>query len=196
MPDGSARPVPVNLRVIAATHRDLDRLVVEQDLRRDLLARLDGVAIELPPLRQRCEDVPLLIAKLLAKLAPKRPGLAFSPDTALLLIEHGWPLNVRELDQALASRRSPCPPRERSSATTCLARCAPRSRIRARAQLRRAVSVRRAPRTPQPAPRQSRPHRPRRRQGAHTVDPPLRSRPGKASAPLSPGASSAAWHVA
>src|SRR5262249_17642380 len=77
-PVGAARPTAVDLRVIAATHRDLETLVAEGRFRQDLLARLDGVALDLPALRDRREDVPLLVARLLAKLAPGRPDLRFA----------------------------------------------------------------------------------------------------------------------
>jgi len=101
-PVGVARPVAVDLRVIAATHRDLEALVAEGKFRPDLLARIDGVALDLPPLRDRREDVPLLLARLLAKLAPGRTDVRLAPDAAQALLDHDWPRNVRELEQALA----------------------------------------------------------------------------------------------
>jgi transcriptional regulator with GAF, ATPase, and Fis domain len=101
-PVGAARPVHVDLRVVSATHRDLDALVEAGTFRADLLARLDGVTLELPPLRERPEDVPLLIAQVLRKLAPERPDLHLSPEAAEGLLRHDWPLNVRELEQALS----------------------------------------------------------------------------------------------
>jgi DNA-binding NtrC family response regulator len=101
-PVGATRPIPVDLRAVAATHRDLDALVEAGGFRADLLARLDGVRLDLPPLRDRAEDVPLLIAELLGELAPHRPGISFAPEAAEALLEHRWPLNVRELAQALA----------------------------------------------------------------------------------------------
>jgi transcriptional regulator with AAA-type ATPase domain len=102
LPVGGLRPTPLDLRVLAATHRDLGLLVKEQRFRHDLLARLDGVKLLLPPLRDRPEDLPLLIAVLLRKLAPDRPEVCFTPEAAEILLEHSWPLNVRELEQALA----------------------------------------------------------------------------------------------
>ena len=101
-PVGAARAVPVDLRVIAATHRDLDAMVEAGEFREDLLARLDGVRLELPPLRERPEDVALLIGVLLRKLAPERPEVRFAPAAAKALLQHHWPTNVRELEQALA----------------------------------------------------------------------------------------------
>ncbi len=102
LPVGGLRPTPLDLRVLAATHRDLNRLVTEQRFRHDLLARLDGMTLRLPPLRERPEDLPLLIALLLRRLAPDHPEVSFTPDAAEALLEHLWPLNVRELEQALA----------------------------------------------------------------------------------------------
>ena len=101
-PVGASRPVPVDLRVLAATHRDLEALLGDGSFRADLLARLDGVTLELPPLRDRPEDVPLLIAQLLAKLAPQRPEVKLAPEAGLALLLYDWPLNVRELEQTLA----------------------------------------------------------------------------------------------
>ena len=100
-PVGSDRPVDVDLRVVSATHRKLATMVRDGTFRHDLLARLDGVRLELPPLRDRREDVPLLIAGLLDRLAPDRPDLALAPDVAQALLEYHWPLNVRELEHAL-----------------------------------------------------------------------------------------------
>ena len=100
-PVGSERPVDVDLRVVSATHRQLGRMVREGTFRHDLLARLDGVRLQLPPLRERREDVPLLIAALLDKLAPAQPDVKLLPDAAQALLDHHWPLNVRELEHAL-----------------------------------------------------------------------------------------------
>lgn len=100
-PVGSDQTIAVDLRVVSATHRQLGRMVREGTFRHDLLARLDGVRIELPPLRDRREDVPLLIACLLARLATDRPDVTIAPDAAQALLQYHWPLNVRELERAL-----------------------------------------------------------------------------------------------
>jgi len=102
MPVGGQRPEPVDLRVIAATHQDLGRLVREQRFRHDLLARLDGLTLKLPALRDRAEDIPLLVVLLLRKLAPERPDVKLTPAAAQAILTHDWPLNIRELEQALA----------------------------------------------------------------------------------------------
>src|SRR5262245_61556586 len=101
-PVGAARAISVDLRLITATHRDLDALVKQATFRHDLLARIDGVRLDLPPLRDRPEDVPLLISALLRRLAPGRADVRLQPDAAQALLEYDWPLNVRELEQALA----------------------------------------------------------------------------------------------
>jgi sigma-54 dependent transcriptional regulator, acetoin dehydrogenase operon transcriptional activator AcoR len=102
MPVGGTQPHRLDLRVVAATHRDIHQLAREDRFRSDLLARLDGVTLEVPPLRDRPEDIAILIPVLLVKLAPERPDVALAPDAARALLEYHWPLNVRELEQALA----------------------------------------------------------------------------------------------
>jgi len=98
---GALRPEPVKLRVISASHRRLETLVGQGKFRHDLLARLNGLTIELPPLRERTEDIPILVAALLQTLAPERTDVRFSPAAAAALLRHDWPQNVRELEQAL-----------------------------------------------------------------------------------------------
>jgi DNA-binding NtrC family response regulator len=102
LPVGSVRPERLDLRVVAATHRDLERLAQEKAFRHDLLARLDGITLVVPPVRERVEDVPLLVAALLARLAPGRQ-LSLSPEAADALLDHDWPLNVREIENTLAA---------------------------------------------------------------------------------------------
>jgi transcriptional regulator of acetoin/glycerol metabolism len=89
--------------VIAATHRNLEKLVRQERFRHDLLARLGGVTLDLPPLRERTEDLPLLLATLLRDLAPDRLDVRFSPEALHALLTHPWPLNVRELRQTLSA---------------------------------------------------------------------------------------------
>jgi sigma-54 dependent transcriptional regulator, acetoin dehydrogenase operon transcriptional activator AcoR len=101
MPVGAARPVPVDLRVVAATHRDLDALVARGAFRHDLLARLSGFRIQAAPLRQRLDDLGVLVASLLSRAGGQHPG--FEPDAARLMLAYSWPLNVRELEQCLAT---------------------------------------------------------------------------------------------
>ncbi len=102
MPVGGARPVPVDLRVVAATHRDLDAMVESGQFRRDLFARLTGYRILLPSLRDRIADLGMLIGLVLRDVLPggeAHPGL--ETETARFLFAYDWPLNVRELEQSL-----------------------------------------------------------------------------------------------
>ena len=102
MPVGGTRAVPIDLRVVAATHRDLDDMVAEGAFRHDLFARLAGFRVLVPALAERRTDLGLLIGALHARLFPDdHPG--FEPEAARLLLRYPWPLNVRELEQALAT---------------------------------------------------------------------------------------------
>jgi len=102
VPVGETRPVPVDVRVVAASHRDLDALVASGQLRSDLLARIAGFQVELPALRDRREDLGLLIATLLERHAGERAARsAFTPATARALFDYDWPMNIRELDRCL-----------------------------------------------------------------------------------------------
>ncbi len=98
---GEDRPVKVDLRVVAATHRDLGAAIAEGQFRLDLYARIAGHEIALPPLRERREDLGLLLRDLLARHADRPLGIAVSALRALAL--HDWPRNVRELEQAIAA---------------------------------------------------------------------------------------------
>lgn len=99
---GATRPLPVSLRVIAATHRDLDRLVRREDFRQDLFARLAGFRVLLPPLRERKVDLGLLIASLLRELSPE-VDVRLHGDAIRALYRYDWPLNVRELRNAIGA---------------------------------------------------------------------------------------------
>src|SRR5436305_1267888 len=98
-PLGGGDPVAVDVRVLAATHRDLKAMAAEGRFREDLLFRLRVVEIELPPLRDRSGDVLLLARHLLA--ASSRSGLTFAPETERALLAYPWPGNVRELANAV-----------------------------------------------------------------------------------------------
>ncbi len=101
VPVGGTRPVPVDFRLVVATHRDLEQMAASGAFRHDLLARITGFTLALPPLRDRKEDLGLLISALLKRHAPGRE-LSFTQAAARALFRHGWPLNVRELEKALA----------------------------------------------------------------------------------------------
>jgi DNA-binding NtrC family response regulator len=102
-PVGANKPVPVNIRVIAATNLPPEKLRDEGHFRQDLLFRLNTVEIDLPPLRDRREDVPQLIEHYLQHYAQRygRPVPALSPAARMALLEHDWPGNVRALRHAL-----------------------------------------------------------------------------------------------
>jgi DNA-binding NtrC family response regulator len=93
----------VDVRVIAATHRDLKTLIAEGRFREDLYYRLNVVQIELPPLRERREDIGLLASYFLDRVMTRweRPGLSFAPETAEALERYDYPGNVRELENAI-----------------------------------------------------------------------------------------------
>ncbi len=102
---GGTTPIKVDVRILCATHRDLERMVREGAFREDLYYRLRGVTIEVPALRGRREDLPLLCAHLLGRIAAERrePAKSLAPDALRLLATHAWPGNVRELDNVLRS---------------------------------------------------------------------------------------------
>jgi two-component system, NtrC family, response regulator AtoC len=100
---GENAPVQLDVRVLAATHRDLREEVKAGRLREDLFYRLNVLAIVLPPLRERPEDVPLLAAHFLDKhaRASRRTLRGFAPGAMRRLVAHGWPGNVRELENTV-----------------------------------------------------------------------------------------------
>lgn len=100
---GGQAPVPVDIRIIAATHYDLEKMVQDREFRQDLYYRLNVMKIEIPPLRERKEDI-LPVAKiLLKKLEGKfnHQGIELSVEAAERLLYHAWPGNVRELENVL-----------------------------------------------------------------------------------------------
>jgi two-component system, NtrC family, response regulator AtoC len=103
-PVGATESVPVDLRIIAATHRDLEQMIADGSFRSDLFYRLDVVRIAVPPLRERREDIPLLVAHFLAKHARASQPIEGVDDDALgALCAQDWPGNVRELENAIES---------------------------------------------------------------------------------------------
>ncbi len=100
---GDTMPVKVDFRAIAATNKSLERLVEERVFRPDLYYRLNVFAINIPPLRERREDIPLLAAHFLERFARQmnRPQQRLAADTLDLLMQYEWPGNVRELENAV-----------------------------------------------------------------------------------------------
>ncbi|HWP35949.1 MAG TPA: sigma-54 dependent transcriptional regulator [Gemmatimonadales bacterium] len=103
MPVGATEAVPVDVRVIAATNRDLDQEIRAGRFRSDLYYRLNVIALHLPPLRERREDIPLLAENFLQRIAGTRgePPKRLSPAAFDALMAYDWPGNVRELENAL-----------------------------------------------------------------------------------------------
>ena len=100
---GGTEEVPVDVRFLSATHRDLPRLVAEGKFREDLYYRLDVITLRVPPLRERGDDIPLLAVHFLGRLAARagRPAPSLSADALERLAAHEWPGNVRELENVL-----------------------------------------------------------------------------------------------
>jgi len=100
---GGREVIPVDVRIIAATNRDLEKAVTDGSFREDLYYRLNVVLIRLPPLRERLSDVPLLVDYFLTRfsqeLGIENPGI--TPEAMKVLQEHQWPGNVRELANVL-----------------------------------------------------------------------------------------------
>ena len=107
-PVGSTQSIPIDVRVISATHRDLDAARAAGQFREDLFYRLNVVSLRLPPLAERREDIPVLATHFLRSLAERyrKPLPTLAPDAMALLIAAPWPGNVRQLlnllEQAVA----------------------------------------------------------------------------------------------
>jgi two-component system response regulator GlrR len=115
-PVGSTQAIPVDVRVISATHRDLDSQREQGLFREDLYYRLNVVSLNLPSLAERREDIPLLAAHILQRLGERyrKPASTLAPDAMALLIAAPWPGNVRQLlnllEQAVALTTTPLIP--------------------------------------------------------------------------------------
>ncbi len=96
---GSVKPVNVDVRLVCATNRDLQKMVKEGKFREDLLYRLNVVTVALPPLRERKEDIPLLLSHYVQHFSRENnfPPVEFSEEALTALKEYSWPGNIREL---------------------------------------------------------------------------------------------------
>lgn len=97
-PVGGTRSKRIDVRIVAASNADLEEKVRTGEMRTDLYYRLNVVPIQIPPLRERREDIPLLVEHFLAEKSNGRPTLKFSPEDLTLMSRYHWPGNVRELE--------------------------------------------------------------------------------------------------
>ncbi len=115
-PVGSTEMVPIDVRIVSATHRDLSENIRGGSFRPDLYYRLNVVSMSLPPLSERREDIPLLCAHFVKQLSARysKPARTFAPDAMELLVNASWPGNVRQLlnvvEQSVALSTSPVVP--------------------------------------------------------------------------------------
>ena len=102
-PVGAEREVPIDVRVIAATNRDLEEAIKSGDLRKDLFYRLNVVPINVPPLRERKEDIPLLVTHFIERFNQRhgRDVKGITPEAIDRLLSYSWPGNVRELENVI-----------------------------------------------------------------------------------------------
>jgi len=104
LPVGGTQPIKVDLRVLAATHQNLPELIEADQFRADLLARISGLTLTLPPLRERREDLGLIAGMLLRRhLAKRSESIHFSSDAARAMLLYRWPHNIRELEKCLTA---------------------------------------------------------------------------------------------
>ena len=101
-PVGSTRRVPINVRILAATNRDLEQAVAQGTFRRDLYFRLNVLSLRIPPLRERRQDIPLLVETFLDRLNRESAQQRTLSDEALkIMLAYDWPGNVRELENCI-----------------------------------------------------------------------------------------------
>jgi DNA-binding NtrC family response regulator len=111
---GGTQPIAIDVRVIAATNRSLREQVAEGDFRADLYYRLNVLSVYLPPLRERKEDIPMLVRRFVKELSSRhdRPFHGISAEAMQILTEYSWPGNVRELRNLIESMVVLAPARE------------------------------------------------------------------------------------
>lgn len=102
-PVGGQKSIPVDVRIITATHRNLEKMVASGNFRQDLYYRLNVIKIEIPPLRYRKEDIEQISMKLVGKLEKRfhKKAVELSPEVIRLFQQHSWPGNIRELENVL-----------------------------------------------------------------------------------------------
>jgi transcriptional regulator with PAS, ATPase and Fis domain len=101
-PVGAVHTTPINVRVLAATNRDLAAMVVQGRFRKDLYYRLNVVNLRIPPLRERRDDIPHLVAHFLERMGrEKNTTFTLDDDTLRTMVNYSWPGNVRELEHVI-----------------------------------------------------------------------------------------------
>lgn len=100
-PVGETRPRKVDVRVVAATHRDIPKMIQEGKFREDLYYRLNVISLNIPPLRERKDDIPLLIEAFLSKSDDGKQKV-LAPETLKSFLDYSWPGNVRQLENEIA----------------------------------------------------------------------------------------------
>lgn len=101
-PVGSTKTVPIDVRILAATNRNLEAAVAEGHFRKDLYFRLNVLALRIPPLRERKQDIPLLVGHFLERLSSNtRRSRTLSDEALRLMLQYDWPGNVREMENCL-----------------------------------------------------------------------------------------------
>lgn len=101
-PPGAAQPMPLTVRVLAGSNRDLAALVASGQFRKDLYYRLNIVSLRIPPLRERRDDIPVLLEYFLERMRRERAtAYHFSPEAVDLLVSYDWPGNVREMESVI-----------------------------------------------------------------------------------------------
>jgi transcriptional regulator of acetoin/glycerol metabolism len=108
VPVGATTPIRVDLRVICATHQPIGERIERGEFRADLYARLAGFVFELPPLRERIEDLGMIVAQLLSRQQVTPSSVRLRPEVGEAMLRYSWPHNVRELEQALLAAVALC----------------------------------------------------------------------------------------
>jgi transcriptional regulator with PAS, ATPase and Fis domain len=102
LPVGGTQPKEVDVRLIAATHKDLSQLVKEGAFREDLFYRINVIRIQVPPLRERPDDIPILIEHFMRKHHREgQRARSLAPDASHILLAYSWPGNIRELENEI-----------------------------------------------------------------------------------------------
>jgi sigma-54 specific flagellar transcriptional regulator A len=109
---GSNKSQKTDIRIIAATHRNLEKAIADGDFREDLYYRLNVFPIEMPPLRDRCEDIPALASSMINRLANERGVFSLQTSALNAMMQYSWPGNVRELNNLIERLRILYPGKE------------------------------------------------------------------------------------